>query len=242
MRLLKREQNLNLAPIKAVFQLQIEARCLPQPPLPGRLLFIERLNLLSGRRIQLPVLEIAVLLGKALFQRLNHALIGDLRIELAEIANPGAHRGNPLAFELCVRDIQIPRQLREIRREQKRPMVLAAFAPHAKCIARKLLPLSQQIVSAAELGLDAQLPHRAQDDIHLPGDVVNIPMRDEGKIHIAQIVIHRAAAADSAHQLDAIRFHCLQIAFTPGILIFADDHSRGIDIDIKQNLIFADMV
>ena len=101
-------------------------------------------------------------------------------------------------------------------------------AHHALGGAGDLAALRQNVVAAGGLGLHAEGGHRPADNAQLPGDIVQCLWHHKGKVEVAQVVVHRAAARGAAHQRAASLAQGIHPAFLPGVLAAANDHGVGI--------------
>ncbi len=121
-------------------------------------------------------------------------------------------------------------------------MVLLDFAAHAESVAGKLAAVSDQIVAAGEFTGNAQGAHGVENQAELPVLIIAIDPGDKGKIEVAPVVIHRTAAGDAAHELHLIALHGIQIAFSPRVLIAADDNGVFVDIKIQRQIVRANVL
>ena len=86
-------------------------------------------------------------------------------------------------------------------------MVLFDLTAHTKGVAGKLAATGDQIIAASEFAGDAQRAHGVENQAELPVLLVTVYTGDEGKIEVAPVVVHRAAASDAAHELHLVAFH-----------------------------------
>ena len=85
--------------------------------------------------------------------------------------------------------------------------------------------------------MQAEFFHCPQDHAHLPRQVILVLPHNKGKIQVAFVVIDRTAAGVPPHKLHAVLLHRVQVAFLPGVLVFADDDRILVDIEIQANIL-----
>ena len=105
-------------------------------------------------------------------------------------------------------------------------MVHDPSLPDVLGVAGEFFAVDGDVVAAVDLGVDAQLGQRVHHRLAEEPEVEMLGVRrvgDKGEVQVAHVVIHGAAAGETAHHGDTVGIHVGLIDLRQGVLVFADD-------------------
>ncbi|MCX6998592.1 MAG: hypothetical protein NTV49_16290 [Kiritimatiellaeota bacterium] len=118
-------------------------------------------------------------------------------------------------------------QAAEVGGDQQRAVVQHGGAPVTEGVARKFLTVRQEAVVGTQSGGYPGALQRGGQPRQDRRLIVLRAWQKQRIVQVAGVVIHRAAAGNTARQDAAFGPQGSRMAFPPGILVLADDHRAG---------------
>ena len=100
--------------------------------------------------------------------------------------------------------------------------------PFAESVAAELASFGQNIITARQLGVEAEALDSALDNAELPLLIVESLGGDEGEVEVTVVVIDGAATGATSHEVAAVGLEGVDVHLAVWVLVLPDDNSAAV--------------